>query len=1180
MCSRLPRPVSIPKVVRDLLWTITSPPILSKDQFPVLPAEFGVKALNLEVVVDWLNALILDPSPLFAFLQDTTSNGRSVALGVYFSTLLEFWLRFCPHLQMEKFDIGKQIVSSTNRTVGQLKFLFRCCIQNGSENCEKQQDFHVESSIKFFLLNPVENSNKETRLLSLEQYVGPHLGENLAWRVQEVNRKLAMRRGESVNEWLTEHYSENVQSHIVLRGYLFEPLSNFHSTSRITVDHDWIFHRNPVKIAQDTTTLKTQLNSSISSDHLRGWWTADLELDLPAKVRANDRAILGDSRFVILPKLHWLSPVVAVEDPYSGQIVLHGDTRFHLQDEEALTLEELIVFVRRHFQKDAIPADSKKSGKVAVPLLVAEIVKCLNDVAENKIIYWNELSRGFIIDPKCWDPSPLSQEPVRYKRTLHQSVQTGYGTREYEVRSTDCDEGFIKPDVVKEVESRHCFIDPASIGPHELCHELVSVFREKSNRSTYADLKRSTRDLFQWRKANSEEAPEFISDRTAYLRACFNCLILAVNDSDEVKQSCRVGYLLLDVFNEFESGNFGISSSQECLEWLTMLQRVASVSDQWEFLNLILRAIDLTITADKVAQWKNSGKNSQFSFIDELVAVQNPRWNSFVVEVVRVFRIGKLLPGHQKLDFTTGDARSVKKIFANFVEQEDWQHAERLVTVVPDLDMIQVLCKRLSMLNMTKALKRLQEIAARSSTISMPTTLAKGISLEQPIDHVRNRSLCTNVCEFKWTYVDTLEKMEEVIRSLKMLEARISDVKVATGNQSIVCNMLVAIDCEWRPQYLTKAQTSYTRDEPRNQFDDDQDDQGCVSIYQLAVGDIVYVVDVQVLGAAAAAPLSYIWRPSSLLMLIGFCVSSDLRRIKNSFPDLLQVLIKNENIDLNPRSPLLALELKHLALSRHIPAQYWGLSKLYSECLGLQLDKEQQCSDWGTRPLSTCQLEYAARDAYAVQRLFKHLIADMSFVGGDNFIGKIVQDLLKRYDVDRNFSCPKTVATTLQPLGKEHVQMALVAHGLEARFFKYERGEQTRVVVKSIAMLVRRGTSMHNFKDITYAVVVLALDRYIDMQALAHLLAVDTKDISLADQETLIRVFGYPRGCLGPIGLREQQTTQVIVDSCLEAENCLLCGAGLADEVYAIAPTELIRTVDAVIAPISTEKYLIRDKIN
>ncbi|KAL4130437.1 hypothetical protein PRIC2_006434 [Phytophthora ramorum] len=89
------------------------------------------------------------------------------------------------------------------------------------------------------------------------------------------------------------------------------------------------------------------------------------------------------------------------------------------------------------------------------------------------------------------------------------------------------------------------------------------------------------------------------------------------------------------------------------------------------------------------------------------------------------------------------------------------------------------------------------------------------------------------------------------------------------------------------------------------------------------------------------------------------------------------------------------------------------------------------------------------------------------------------------------------------------------------------------------------------------------------MQALGNVLGADPDDISLADQETLVRVFGYSRGCLGPVGLREQQVVHIILDDCLQTETYLLCGAGATDEVYAVAPEILITAVNASVTSIS-----------
>ncbi|GMF27549.1 unnamed protein product [Phytophthora fragariaefolia] len=1137
-------------------------------------------------------------------------------------------------------EIGKQIVSSTNRTVGQLKFLFRCNFPSREENRNKYRDFHVESSVKFFLLNPIENEISEVSVknegedgrrtepngyVPLEQFVGPHLGENLAWRVQEVERKLAMRRGESVRTWLEENYSDNVQSHIVLRGYLFQPLHHFESTSETTIAHDWQFHQNPTKVMyQASGALKTSSNPSIAVDHLRGWWTTAMETDLPAKVRANGRIGIIESRFVILPKLHWLSPVVAVEDNLSGQIYVEGDNRLDTPEVEPLTLDELMTFVQDHFQKVASVAETNKTGGVAMPLLVAEITRCSKTLKPDGTNgHWYELSRGFILDPKCWDPSPLCHEPVRFRRTLRRNVATGNGEREYEARRTDCtDEGFIKPDTdditAQDEQKRHKFLDPANVSPKDLCHELMSLLGTKTSHFSHAELKRSTKELFEWRRLHGARGVNgaIVSqqdDASAYLRSCVEALILGASTDDESKIARRVGYLLLDVFDNMkrESSLDGrsISSLHECSAWMAIVINAVSEPARWEFLNLVLRGIDIILETDALLQWGESIKKScQFGFLDKLLAAHSARWNAVVVELIRVFRVGELASGGP-----TEDAQKLISIFTDFVDQGDWQSAERLVIVVKDHDMTQTLVKHLSLLNMTKALKRLQKvgIGIHNTSTEFASQIQHGAVdgtshpvIGNPVGHAKNRTLTEIISsEFKWEYVASLEDIDKLVLQLKKHEA-IGHDKYASDEQHAALNMLVGIDCEWRPQFLTKDNPGLNScpdergqaksgEEFSNQFDEDQ---AGLSIYQLAVGDTVFVIDVQVLGAAAAAPLSYIWESTSRLLLIGFCVSSDIQRIKNSFPEL-GCLFNSRNDDMTQR-PLL-LELKELALFRQVPTKNWGLSRLYRACLGEQVDKEQQCSDWGSRPLSQIQLEYAAKDAFAVQRLTLHLIADINFTcsrGESGSASDRILDYMKRFDASRSFSYAWTVASAYQPLGRQHVKAALEALGVQTCFVKCTESGKEGILVKSIALLIRKEKDFNAPRRIKHAVAVLPLDRSIDMQALGSLLDADPEDISLADQEvllllhlnnftnlviliytfywyvqTLVRVFGYSRGCLGPIGLREQQAVQIVVDDSVKSENFLLCGAGAADEVYAIAPDVLVQTVNALVAKISSQ---------
>ena len=66
-----------------------------------------------------------------------------------------------------------------------------------------------------------------------------------------------------------------------------------------------------------------------------------------------------------------------------------------------------------------------------------------------------------------------------------------------------------------------------------------------------------------------------------------------------------------------------------------------------------------------------------------------------------------------------------------------------------------------------------------------------------------------------------------------------------------------------------------------------------------------------------------------------------------------------------------------------------------------------------------------------------------------------------------------------------------------------------------------------------------------------------------------MRVFGYERGSLGPIGLRRQPQIQVVVDAPLLATDAILCGGGDRDVVYAIDPHVLEAAVGAVVAAIT-----------
>lgn len=69
--------------------------------------------------------------------------------------------------------------------------------------------------------------------------------------------------------------------------------------------------------------------------------------------------------------------------------------------------------------------------------------------------------------------------------------------------------------------------------------------------------------------------------------------------------------------------------------------------------------------------------------------------------------------------------------------------------------------------------------------------------------------------------------------------------------------------------------------------------------------------------------------------------------------------------------------------------------------------------------------------------------------------------------------------------------------------------------------------------------------------------------------QTLVRVFGFTPGCVGPIGLRLQSSIQVVLNTNLMQAQRLLCGAGELDVVFSIDPKRLQQVVTAHVADIA-----------
>lgn len=230
---------------------------------------------------------------------------------------------------------------------------------------------------------------------------------------------------------------------------------------------------------------------------------------------------------------------------------------------------------------------------------------------------------------------------------------------------------------------------------------------------------------------------------------------------------------------------------------------------------------------------------------------------------------------------------------------------------------------------------------------------------KSPADRIYQHS----IQEEKVMVVDTLEgvlTMRSVVlaKSLKSLEM----VKNSFG--------VVGLDAEWRPT---------SREEPFTP----------VSILQIGTPTHVFLVDVLTLlysaenqGSSVADALSNTLADlfgDPFIYKVGFGLRYDMKRLMESYP-WLSCFSSGHSIDSSAGQLRSHVDIQLLARAaadeRAMSPQNYkrmGLSSLCEHVLGAGLDKEEQRSDWGCRPLSLQQIKYAAADVCCLVDMFMEL---------------------------------------------------------------------------------------------------------------------------------------------------------------------------------------------------------------
>ena len=190
----------------------------------------------------------------------------------------------------------------------------------------------------------------------------------------------------------------------------------------------------------------------------------------------------------------------------------------------------------------------------------------------------------------------------------------------------------------------------------------------------------------------------------------------------------------------------------------------------------------------------------------------------------------------------------------------------------------------------------------------------------------------------------------------------------------------LAIDCEWRP-----ARVAGTPANP-------------VCLMQLAAGERTFVVDMLHVCRPKSAPSLASAAAASAAAAAGETTPSGFTKTEALLEEALGAVLGSPGVvkvGLGPKADFQSLvrsyphmpcfrrvcgvvNLCHVASNasslRGKPAEEKAsLSRLCNLVLGKPLDKSEQCSDWGNRPLSGRQKRYAALDARATLLVHRHL---------------------------------------------------------------------------------------------------------------------------------------------------------------------------------------------------------------
>lgn len=270
--------------VRDLAWVIASPGLLDASHLPYAGkvVDDAWCKTQIELNAAWLKSLDASPHELHEFIAAHPTR----RLGHYFETLLTFWLKHQPQVQIVATNLQ---VQHEQRTLGEYDFLFQ-----GAD----AEVYHWEAAVKFYL--------QQEPVAKQHAFIGPGTRDRLDLKLNKVFQQQLMLGLTTAGQQALPAGIGITKTQAFIKGYLFYHGSNKHNGESI---------------------------EGVSPAHLTGWWVRHALEKIPM--------LDPKSHWLILPRLAWLAPARVKE---STAVMDSSTLQQNLQEHFNLHQDAILIF--------------------------------------------------------------------------------------------------------------------------------------------------------------------------------------------------------------------------------------------------------------------------------------------------------------------------------------------------------------------------------------------------------------------------------------------------------------------------------------------------------------------------------------------------------------------------------------------------------------------------------------------------------------------------------------------------------------------------------------------------------------------------------------------------------------------------------------------------------------------